>query len=69
MNSQPGRTPLPETGPTGGPKRPRPGVDVPDGRGRTGLDQVGRNLAGNPNVVVRDVELLVASELRLRAVS
>jgi nudix-type nucleoside diphosphatase (YffH/AdpP family) len=44
------------------PSRPagRPGVDVPDGRGRTGLDQVGRDLAGNPDVVVRDVELLAA---------
>jgi nudix-type nucleoside diphosphatase (YffH/AdpP family) len=35
-------------------------VDVPDARGRTGLDQAGRNLDGNPNVVVRDVELLAA---------
>ena len=38
----------------------RPGVDVPDARGRTGLDQVGRDLARNPDVVVRDVELLAA---------
>ena len=35
-----------------------PGIDVPDHRGRTGLDQVGRDLTRNPNVVVRDVELL-----------
>ncbi|TQN40958.1 nudix-type nucleoside diphosphatase (YffH/AdpP family) [Blastococcus colisei] len=35
-----------------------PGVDVPDHRGRTGLDQVGRDLTGNPDVVVKDVELL-----------
>lgn len=34
-----------------------PGVDVPDHRGRTGLDQVGRGLDRNPGVVVRDVEL------------
>lgn len=35
----------------------RPGVDVPDHRGRTGLDQAGRGLDRNPDVVVRDVEL------------
>jgi len=35
----------------------RPGVDVPDHRGRTGLDQQGRALHRNPDVVVRDVEL------------
>lgn len=38
----------------------RPGVDVPDHRGRTNLDQVGRDLTGNPDVVVRDVELTSA---------
>jgi nudix-type nucleoside diphosphatase (YffH/AdpP family) len=38
-----------------------PGIDVPDHRGRTGLDQVGRDLTGNPDVVVRDVELLAAA--------
>jgi nudix-type nucleoside diphosphatase (YffH/AdpP family) len=38
----------------------RPGVDVPDARGRTRLDEVGRDLRGNPDVVVRDVELLAA---------
>ncbi len=35
----------------------RPGVDSPDGRGRTGLDRVGRNLSRNPDVVVREVEV------------
>jgi nudix-type nucleoside diphosphatase (YffH/AdpP family) len=35
----------------------RPGIDVPDHRGRTGLDRVGRDLDRNPGVVVRDVEL------------
>jgi nudix-type nucleoside diphosphatase (YffH/AdpP family) len=35
----------------------RPGVDTPDHRGRTGLDQAGRDLTRNPAVVVRDVEL------------
>jgi nudix-type nucleoside diphosphatase (YffH/AdpP family) len=37
-----------------------PGIDVPDHRGRTGLDQVGRDLTGNPDVVVREVELLAS---------
>ncbi|MBT1621272.1 NUDIX domain-containing protein [Curtobacterium flaccumfaciens pv. oortii] len=37
---------------------PRPGVDVPDGRGRVGLDAVGRDLERNPDVVVRDVEVV-----------
>lgn len=37
-----------------------PGLDVPDARGRTGLDRAGRELSGNPDVVVRDVELLAA---------
>lgn len=36
---------------------PRPGADAPDRRGRTGLDKVGRGLARNPDVVVRDVEV------------
>ena len=36
---------------------PRRGVDVPDGRGRTGLDQIGRDLTGNPDVQVVDVEV------------
>jgi nudix-type nucleoside diphosphatase (YffH/AdpP family) len=36
---------------------PRVGIDRPDGRGRTGLDRVGRDLDRNPNVIVRDVEV------------
>lgn len=36
---------------------PRPGIDIPDHRGRTGLDQAGRDLDRNPGVVIRDVEL------------
>ncbi|GIF36694.1 NUDIX domain-containing protein [Actinoplanes xinjiangensis] len=39
----------------------RPGIDVPDARGRTGLDRVGRDLSGNPSVIVRDVELIAAA--------
>lgn len=39
---------------------PRPGIDVPDHRGRTGLDRVGRDLDRNPDVRVTDVELLAA---------
>jgi nudix-type nucleoside diphosphatase (YffH/AdpP family) len=35
----------------------RPGVDRPDHRGRTRLTEAGRDLQGNPDVVVRDVEL------------
>jgi nudix-type nucleoside diphosphatase (YffH/AdpP family) len=38
-----------------------PGIDVPDFRGRTGLNRVGRDLTGNPDVVVTDVELLAAA--------
>jgi nudix-type nucleoside diphosphatase (YffH/AdpP family) len=38
----------------------RAGVDVPDHRGRTGLDRAGRDLRRNPRVVVRHVELLAA---------
>jgi nudix-type nucleoside diphosphatase (YffH/AdpP family) len=45
---------LPETSPR------VPGIDVPDGRGRTGLDRAGRELARNPDVVVRDVELVAS---------
>ncbi|GIE35650.1 hypothetical protein Ait01nite_086950 [Actinoplanes italicus] len=37
------------------------GIDVPDVRGRTGLDRAGRDLSGNPGVTVRDVELLAAA--------
>ena len=43
-----------------------PGIDVPDSRGRTGLDQVGRDLTGNPDVVVRDVVLLASGWRVLR---
>ena len=39
---------------------PTPGVDTPDHRGRTGLDQTGRTLDGNPRVRIIDVELLAA---------
>lgn len=38
-----------------------PGVDVPDARGRTGLHLTGRDLTGNPDVVVRDVELVASA--------
>ncbi|HEV2635339.1 MAG TPA: NUDIX domain-containing protein [Actinocrinis sp.] len=34
------------------------GIDVPDRRGRTGLDRHGRDLTGNPRVRVTDVEVL-----------
>lgn len=37
------------------------GIDEPDHRGRIGLHLVGRGLARNPNVVVRDVEVLANS--------
>jgi nudix-type nucleoside diphosphatase (YffH/AdpP family) len=33
------------------------GVDVPDRRGRTGLEQVGRDLTRNPRVLIRNVEV------------
>ena len=33
---------------------------MPDTKGRSGLDQAGRDLTCNPDVVVRDVELLAA---------
>lgn len=39
---------------------PVPGVDVPDHRGRVGLDREGRDLTRNPDVVVRDVQLLAS---------
>ncbi len=42
------------------------GIDVPDARGRTGLDRAGRDLTGNPDVVIRDVELLAAAWYVLR---
>lgn len=37
---------------------PVPGIDVPDHRGRTGLDRAGRDLTRNPDVRVVDVELV-----------
>ncbi|GIF13660.1 NUDIX domain-containing protein [Actinoplanes teichomyceticus] len=39
----------------------QPGIDIPDARGRTGLDRAGRDLTGNPDVIVRDVELLATA--------
>jgi nudix-type nucleoside diphosphatase (YffH/AdpP family) len=45
----------------------RPGIDVPDRRGRTGLDRVGRDLDRNPRVVVRDVRLLTSNWFVTRA--
>ena len=38
----------------------RPGVDVPDHRGRVGLDRTGLDLDRNPDVRVTDVELIAA---------
>jgi nudix-type nucleoside diphosphatase (YffH/AdpP family) len=37
-----------------------PGLDVPDSRGRPRRGPGGRDLTGNPDVVVRDVELLAS---------
>ena len=45
-------TPAPPTHRTG-----VPGEDVPDSKGRTGLHLTGRDLTGNPDVRVRDVEV------------
>ncbi|MCW3492086.1 NUDIX domain-containing protein [Microbacterium sp. SSM24] len=39
----------------------RPGIEVPDHRGRTGLDRAGRDLERNPDVRVIDVEVLAAA--------
>ena len=36
------------------------GIDEPDHRGRTGLHRAGRDLTRNPDIVVRDVELLAS---------
>ena len=45
----------------GGERMPQPGVDVPDRRGRTGLDRTGRDLDRNPRVRVRDVRVLASN--------
>jgi nudix-type nucleoside diphosphatase (YffH/AdpP family) len=37
-----------------------PAVDVPNHRGRVGLERAGRDLTGNPDVRVTDVEVLAA---------
>jgi nudix-type nucleoside diphosphatase (YffH/AdpP family) len=42
------------------------GIDEPDRRGRTGLDRVGRDLTGNDDVRVTDVELLSSEWYVLR---
>jgi nudix-type nucleoside diphosphatase (YffH/AdpP family) len=47
--------------------RGTPGADVPDRRGRTGLHLTGLDLHRNPDVVVREVELLSADWYVLRA--
>lgn len=39
----------------------RPGIDVPDRRGRIGLHLTGRDLDGNPDVRVTDVEVLASA--------
>lgn len=38
----------------------RPGITVPDHRGRVGLDRAGRDLTRNPAIVIRDVEVTSA---------
>ncbi len=48
-------------------RRGRPGLDVPDARGRTGLDEAGRDLTRNPGVRVTDVELVASGWHLLRA--
>jgi nudix-type nucleoside diphosphatase (YffH/AdpP family) len=50
-----------------GERMPQPGVDVPDRRGRTGLDLVGRDLDRNPSVRVRDVRVLTSNWYVTRA--
>ncbi|MFI0446724.1 NUDIX domain-containing protein [Actinomadura sp. 6N118] len=42
------------------------GIDAPDRRGRTGLDQHGRDLTRNPRVRIRDVEVLACDWYVLR---
>ena len=46
---------------------PRPGVEIPDHRGRIGLDQAGRALRRNRRVRIVDVELIAAGWHVLRA--
>ncbi|MFD3446290.1 NUDIX domain-containing protein [Microbacteriaceae bacterium 4G12] len=48
-------------------RRGRPGLDVPDARGRTSLDEAGRDLTRNPGVRVTDVELVASGWHVLRA--
>ncbi|WP_344199070.1 NUDIX domain-containing protein [Aeromicrobium alkaliterrae] len=43
------------------------GIDEPDRRGRTGLHLTGRDLTRNPDIVVRDVEVLANDWYVLRA--
>lgn len=45
------------------------GIDTPDRRGRTGLDQHGLDLTGNPRVRIQDVELLSSDWYVLRKTS
>lgn len=52
---------------SGDERMPQPGVDVPDRRGRTGLDRVGRDLDRNPRVRVRDVRVLTSNWYVTRA--
>lgn len=52
-----------DTGPAAG----VPGIDIPDRRGRTGLDNVGRTLSGNPRVRVVDVRVLTSNWFVTRA--
>ena len=42
------------------------GTEIPDGKGRTGLDRVGRDLHGNPRVRITNVELLASDWFVLR---
>jgi nudix-type nucleoside diphosphatase (YffH/AdpP family) len=34
------------------------GADIPDSRGRTGLDRAGRDLSGNPDIHIKDVQVV-----------
>lgn len=45
----------------------QPGVDVPDRRGRTGLDRAGHDLDRNPDVIVKDVRVLTSNWFVTRA--